>query len=62
MSYFDDAIEEICLSKAFVGPATGGRHLGLSIIYIRHNLLHQSKLGRDVYAPEHARCSLQIFP
>ena len=25
-----------------------GRHRGLSIIYIKHNLFHQSKLGRDV--------------
>ena len=45
---FDDSCEVICNSKAFVDIATTGRHRGLSIIYIKHNLFHQSKLGRDV--------------
>ena len=45
---FDDSCEEICNSKAFVDIATAGRHQGLSTIYIKHNLFHQSKLGRDV--------------
>ena len=45
---FDDSFEEICNSKAFVDIATAGRHRGLSTIYIKHNLFHQSKLGRDV--------------
>ena len=45
---FDDSCEEICNSKAFVGIATTGRHRGLSTIYIKQNLFHQSKLGRDV--------------
>ena len=45
---FDDFCEEICNSKAFVDIATAGRHRGLSTIYIKHNLFHQSKLGRDV--------------
>ena len=45
---FDDSCEEICNSKAFVNLATAGRHRGLSTIYIKHNLFHQSKLGRDV--------------
>ena len=45
---FDDSCEEICNSKAFVDIAAAGRHRGLSIIYIKHNLFHQSKLGRDV--------------
>ena len=45
---FDDYCEEICNSKAFVDIATAGRHRGLSTIYIKHNLFHQSKLGRDV--------------
>ena len=40
---FDDSCEEICNSKAFVG-----RHRGLSTIYIKHNLFHQTKLGTDV--------------
>ena len=46
--YFVDFCEEICNSKAFVDIATAGRHRGLSTIYIKHNLFHQSKLGRDV--------------
>ena len=45
---FDDSCEEICNSKAFVDIATAGRHRGRSKIYIKHNLFHQSKLGRDV--------------
>ena len=45
---FDDSFEKICNSKAFVDIATTGRHRGLSTIYIKHNLFHQSKLGRDV--------------
>ena len=45
---FDDSCEEICNSKAFVDIATTGRHRDLSTIYIKHNLFHQSKLGRDV--------------
>ena len=38
----------ICNSKAFVDIATAGRHRGLSTIYIKHNLFHQGKLGKDV--------------
>ena len=45
---FDDFRGEICNSKAFVDIATAGRHRGLSTIYIKHKLFHQSKLGRDV--------------
>ena len=44
---FDDSCEEICNSKTLVDIAIAGRHLGLSTIYIKHNLFHQSKLGRD---------------
>ena len=46
--FFDDSCEEICYSKDFVDIAAGGRHRGLSTIYIKHNFFHQSKLGRDV--------------
>ena len=45
---FDDSCEDICNSKAFVDIATAWRHWGLSTIYIKHNLFHQSKLARDV--------------
>ena len=45
---FDDSCEETCDSKACVDIPTAGRHRGLSTICIKHNLFHQSKLGRDV--------------
>ena len=45
---FDDSCEETCNSKVFVNIAAAGRDRGLSTIYIKHNLFHQSKLGRDV--------------
>ena len=45
---FDDSCEENCISKAFVDIATAGRHRALSANYIKHNLCHQSKVGRDV--------------
>ena len=48
MLIFEDSCEEICNSKAFVDIATAGRHRGSSTIYNKHNLFHQSKLGRDV--------------
>ena len=48
MLIFDDSCAEICNSKEFVDIATAGRHRGFSTIYIKHNLFHQSKLGRDV--------------
>ena len=48
MLIFDDSCEEICNSKALVDIAIAGRHRSLSTIYFKHNLFHQSKLGRDV--------------
>ena len=45
---FDDLYAEICNSKEFVDIATTGRHREFCTIYIKHNLLYQSKLGRDV--------------
>ena len=45
---FDNSCEETCNSKAFVYIATAGRRRGLSTIYIKHNLFHQSKVGRNV--------------
>ena len=47
LSTFDETCEEICNSKAFVDIATAGKHRGSSTIYIKHNLFHQSKVGRD---------------
>ena len=48
MLVFDDSCAEICNYKEFVENATTGRHRGFSTIYSKHNLFHQSKLGRDV--------------
>ena len=45
---FNVSSEEICNSDGFVDFATAGRHRGLSTNYHKHNLLHRSKLGRDV--------------
>ena len=45
---FDDSCEKICNSKTFGDIATAGRHRGVSTSYIKHNLFHQSKLGKDV--------------
>ena len=45
---FDYSVVENCNSKEFVDIATAGRHRGFSTIYIKHNLFHESKLGRDV--------------
>ena len=44
---FDNSCEEISNSKAIFDIATAGRHRGLSTVYMKHNLFHQSKLGRD---------------
>ena len=45
---FDNSFEEICISKAFVDNAFASRHRGLSTIYIKHKVFHQSRLGREV--------------
>ena len=45
---FDDSCQEICNSKAFVHNGTAGGRRGWSTIYTKHNLFHQSKIGRDV--------------
>ena len=44
----DDPCEQTCNSKEFADIDTAGKHRGLSATYIRHNLYHQSKRGRDV--------------
>ena len=45
---FDDSCKEISSSKEFVKIATAGRHKSLSTVYIKHNLFHQSLLGRNI--------------
>ena len=49
----DDSCAEICNSEEFVDIATAGRHRGFSTIYIKHNLFHQSKLGRMLGCKKH---------
>ena len=56
---FDDSCAEICNSKEFVDIATASRHRGFSTKYIKHNLFHQSKLGRDVEL-QNTHCSFQV--
>ena len=48
MLIFDDFVDEISKSKQFVKIPAAGRHKGLNAVYIKHNLFHQSKLGRVV--------------
>ena len=45
---FHYSCSKLCNSKEFVDIATAGRHYRFSTIYIKHNLFHQSKLGRLV--------------
>ena len=47
-------------SKAFVDVATAGRHRGLSAIYIKHNLFHHSKLGREFVLSKCTRYVMQV--
>ena len=55
---FDDFCGDICNSKAFVDFATAGRHPGLSTIYNKHDLLHQTKLG---WNPELLNTHIVLF-
>ena len=48
MLIFDDSCERISISKQIVNAATAARHRGLNTIYIKHNLFHQGRMGRDV--------------
>ena len=45
---FDNSCEEVCNSKKFFDFSTAGRRRRLTAIYLKHNLFHQSELGRDV--------------
>ena len=45
---FDDSFEEIFNDKEFVKIATSGRHRKLHVIYVKHNLFHQSKWSRTI--------------
>jgi ABC-type dipeptide/oligopeptide/nickel transport system ATPase component len=45
---FDDSCEEIYEKKEFLKIATAGRHKKLAVIYVKHNLFHQSKNSRTI--------------
>ena len=45
---FDNSYEDICNWKVFVDIAPAGRQCGLKNFSVKHNLLQQSKLRRDV--------------
>lgn len=44
---FDDSCSELFKSPGFEKIATSGRHKNLNVIYIKHNLFHKGKIGRD---------------
>ena len=45
---FYDTCEENSSSNEFLKIATAGTHKVLSTVYIKHNIFHQSRLGRDI--------------
>ena len=44
----DDSCEEIYNNKEIVKLATAGRHRGLDVIYLKHNLFQQSRWSRTI--------------
>ena len=45
---FDDSCEDIYKDKKFVRLATAGRHRGIDVIYVEHNLFPQSRWSRTI--------------
>ena len=45
---YDDSCEEIFNDQEFVKIATSGCHRRLNVIYVKHNLFHQSKWSRTI--------------
>ena len=45
---FDDSCEEIYNDNKFVRLATAGRHRGIEVIYVKHNLFQQSRWSRTI--------------
>ena len=45
---YDDSREEIFNDKEFVKIATSGSHRKLHVVYVKHNLFHQSKWSRTI--------------
>ena len=44
---FGDSLDILSKSEEFNGIATAGRHRNLNCVYIKHNLFHKTKTGRD---------------
>ena len=53
-----NSCDKFCYSKLVVDFAAAGRQRGLRKVYLKHNLLHRNKLGRDV---EHHRTHIVLF-
>ncbi len=45
---FDDSCEEIYEDKRFAKLATSSRHKNVHVIYVKHNLFHQSKHSKTI--------------
>lgn len=45
---FDDSCEEIYEDRNFLKIAVSGRHRKLHVIFVKHNLFHQSKQSRTI--------------
>ena len=45
---FDESCEEICIDNEFVKLASAGRHKGLDVVYVKHNLFQQSRWSRTI--------------
>ena len=43
LAIFDDSCDEVLKSSSFANLATAGRHKGVSVIFIKHNLYHQGR-------------------
>ena len=43
LAFFDDSCDDILESASFANLATAGRHKGVSVIFIKHNLYQQGK-------------------
>ena len=44
---FDDSLDILSKLETFNAIATAGRHRNLNFVYIKHNLFHKIKTGRD---------------
>ena len=45
---FDDLCKDIYNDKEFVRLATAGKHRGIDVIYVKHNLFQQSRCSRTI--------------